>query len=90
MMCYACRNEIDHFSTRCAYCTSAVEPYTGLRPNSNPSQGPNGFGLSKSTPEQEKHQKIMVYTILAILALLLKSWALFCIVGAMIYFIGEI
>ncbi len=32
IMCYACRRDIDSLSTRCPYCTSEVEPYSGLRP----------------------------------------------------------
>lgn len=32
MMCYACRRDIDSLSSRCPYCTSEVEAYSGNRP----------------------------------------------------------
>lgn len=43
-MCYACRATIDSLATRCPYCTSQVEAYTGNNPNRDTSG--DGFAVA--------------------------------------------
>ena len=73
-LCYACRNTIDPLSTRCLYCTSEVEMYSGNRPTVyQRSAEPANFG----PPANEIPTVIMVGLLFAGIAWLAHSWWLF-------------
>lgn len=83
MLCYDCRATIDNLATRCPYCTSAVEMYSGNQPKV-PSNEP--LTLPRRVSEQENNiQGMMLIVIAALIAWAFHSWYCFAILVFIIW-----
>lgn len=76
-LCYACRNTIDSLTTRCPYCTSAVDPYSGAKPTNNEQQ----LEQQLYTESQVRIQWTMYFAMAALVAFLFNSWWTFFILA---------